>query len=768
MRVPQLRPNGGTRVTEPSADELDPAHPGPSALEMEVEMLQKALERIPSNLESLPLDSAAFPIRAINALKRRGIAELGELKSLGAQKFVAFKNIGSTTVRAVRKAISNLEGSPGEPTNMAEVIASESATVPPTIDELWQDILAATSSTDSRKTRSLKIILDRFGLLGSAPRTLEEIGRDLGVTRERIRQIESSVLRRLHQPSRRAFSRSTRIVARQTKQNRVAMVSEVFRVERDGLLHPDGMSHLVARVSGEYDVIGGKWMVPRGGLPTRISRPLIDGIADLPADISWTTATSYVRSRLNRAGLSDEVAVGLLAAALGDRARTLTKSDGTIVGIRHRTIDLGEASYLVLQEAGKPLTLRALGSQVLSRYGKWSPSRMEQKVGTAIQNDDRFVQIGSGTYDLEQRFPISSERRVEILDSAYELLKSLRRPTDTAFILKRIRQQLYMPPDLNRYCLYSLIRRDPRFRPLRRLHVGLSEWSEKPEAPFAETLLTTLEEAGSPLTEHQIYRQLSALRAPHFYGVSQALERLARQGLILKLAPQTFAAFSVLHVSDEIRSTIRESVGGFIVEHGLPIVARFFREWLVPRQPAFGEITNFQVDAVLAQDANLERIGYGVYVPRDAPGDWKRDPVAAHASILLRRRGEPALAAEIVWALEEAHSLPGSRIWERLLTAHEIQIFPQSLIGLREWCTSGWAKAIAMAWHDILPQLSASRGVRPEWLSPEAEEALIKVATNKGEDWLIDYFGLRATAGSSPPVGSSDPRPPCSSAPYPK
>ena len=41
----------------------------------------------------------------------------------------------------------------------------------------------------------------RFGLDGQKPMTLEEVGREFGVTRERIRQIESKALRKLRHPS---------------------------------------------------------------------------------------------------------------------------------------------------------------------------------------------------------------------------------------------------------------------------------------------------------------------------------------------------------------------------------------------------------------------------------------------------------------------------------------------------------------------------------------------------------------------------------------
>ncbi len=50
--------------------------------------------------------------------------------------------------------------------------------------------------------REQRIIRLRFGLADGHPRTLEEVGREFGVTRERIRQIESKTLAKLRHPSR--------------------------------------------------------------------------------------------------------------------------------------------------------------------------------------------------------------------------------------------------------------------------------------------------------------------------------------------------------------------------------------------------------------------------------------------------------------------------------------------------------------------------------------------------------------------------------------
>ena len=55
---------------------------------------------------------------------------------------------------------------------------------------------------NSLTPREEKVLRLRYGVDDGRPRTLEEVGKEFNVTRERIRQIEAKALRKLRHPSR--------------------------------------------------------------------------------------------------------------------------------------------------------------------------------------------------------------------------------------------------------------------------------------------------------------------------------------------------------------------------------------------------------------------------------------------------------------------------------------------------------------------------------------------------------------------------------------
>jgi RNA polymerase primary sigma factor len=123
--------------------------------------------------------------------------ELGEELGIEGEKVARLKRLG------IRPASLEAPTGDDDATEFGDLIGDEQALTP--FEFLRdKDLLDEMDSLlDVLDRRERKIISQRFGLDGGNPRILEEIGKDLGITRERIRQLQNSALTKL----RHAFSK---------------------------------------------------------------------------------------------------------------------------------------------------------------------------------------------------------------------------------------------------------------------------------------------------------------------------------------------------------------------------------------------------------------------------------------------------------------------------------------------------------------------------------------------------------------------------------
>jgi RNA polymerase primary sigma factor len=122
--------------------------------------------------------------------------EIGRQMGIGADKVREIQKVSQEPV-SLHTPIGEEEDS-----QLGDFIEDSDAVVP--VDAasfiLLQEQLEGVLETLSEREK--KVVQLRFGLVDGHPRTLEEVGREFGVTRERIRQIESKTLSKLRHPSR--------------------------------------------------------------------------------------------------------------------------------------------------------------------------------------------------------------------------------------------------------------------------------------------------------------------------------------------------------------------------------------------------------------------------------------------------------------------------------------------------------------------------------------------------------------------------------------
>lgn len=105
----------------------------------------------------------------------------------------------------ISQEVTSLDTKVGEDedSSLGDFIADDSQPTP--VDAASKQLLKdhLDEVLDTLSEREAKVLELRFGLDGGQSRTLEEVGKVFGVTRERIRQIEAKALRKLKHPSRR-------------------------------------------------------------------------------------------------------------------------------------------------------------------------------------------------------------------------------------------------------------------------------------------------------------------------------------------------------------------------------------------------------------------------------------------------------------------------------------------------------------------------------------------------------------------------------------
>lgn len=152
-----------------------------------------------------------IPVHMVETINKVVRVERQQLQELGRQptadEIAEVMGMSVDKVREIMKVAQepvSLETPIGEEedSHLGDFIPDEDAPAPA---EAASHTLLKEQLGDVLKTltpREEKVLRLRFGLDDGRPRTLEEVGREFSVTRERIRQIEAKALRKLRHPSR--------------------------------------------------------------------------------------------------------------------------------------------------------------------------------------------------------------------------------------------------------------------------------------------------------------------------------------------------------------------------------------------------------------------------------------------------------------------------------------------------------------------------------------------------------------------------------------
>ena len=147
-----------------------------------------------------------IPVHMVETINRLAKTERALVQELGRQpqadELAKELNMPVDKVREIMKVAMepvSLESPVGEEedSHLGDFLADDD--IPSPSDSAKEELNDVLKTLSDREARVLRL---RFGLDDGRTRTLEEVGREFKVTRERIRQIEAKALRKLRHPSR--------------------------------------------------------------------------------------------------------------------------------------------------------------------------------------------------------------------------------------------------------------------------------------------------------------------------------------------------------------------------------------------------------------------------------------------------------------------------------------------------------------------------------------------------------------------------------------
>lgn len=265
------------------------------------------------------------------------------------------------------------------------------------------------SALPSRRMRN--VIEKRFGLKGGRAFTLDAIGKEYKITRERVRQIEADALKHLRKKAEVAELASLfDATERYIKEHGDIMAEQVLLA---GLadMKASPCVGLLLEVAGRFhylpeeDSLNARWALSReaAARAEKVVGKLVDTLNSHGSPVSWDNLISFAGESARQV-LNVVPAESVLSAYFGISKMIQKNPYGEYGIVSWPAINprgVRDKAYVVLMKAEKPLHFRDV-AEGINKAGWTKKKAHPQTVHNELIKDARFVLVGRGLYALSE------------------------------------------------------------------------------------------------------------------------------------------------------------------------------------------------------------------------------------------------------------------------------------------------------------------------------------------------------------------------------
>lgn len=520
----------------------------------------------PPWLTTYEIISTDLPARALNAIHHLGVMTVGDLGGVSWDRLRNARNIGPHALNDLVVFLEQMlaDGPSRVVVPVPVAIKPAESALPMTLLDAVDESLAAVAERDRRA------VAMRMGREGS-PRTLQEISDVFGISRERVRQIESKVIRRWLIETRWPEALEEHLEWMLQDRDRPLRLADLPVIDPwfAGIdAAPTVLAYVLRVVTGR-----------------RFSLLEIEGdavVTTLPED-SWTAAVSDARAVLGSDGATGQTeaeCVRRVAACLPDTARDLA---GPLWRVAARQAQFGVDTSgrrvlrgfgrgaepvvaAVLAEAETPLHYTVLAQRASIRAGRMIEERRVHAIATDIG-----LLLGRGTFGTDRHLPLSDAELRRLAEAATDVV--LDDPSDRQWhtweLLTRMAER--SDPPVSNVTPYLLEIALQRFGGLEKM--GRFLWTARgndagssERINVRDTLIALLEEAGHPLTSAELRERLTERR-----GVGRIFQ-IPLVAPLIRVQPGVWGLIDRdLPITEEDRATLVSNIVAALERDGVGI-----------------------------------------------------------------------------------------------------------------------------------------------------------------------------------------------------
>ena len=350
------------------------------------------------------------------------------------------------------------------------------------------EIIAKNLSLLNEKHRI--ILQQRYGCNGDTGKTLQEIGNNYGVTRERIRQIEANAKQKLKTE----YLVKTLIAALNQKdildklfknpkiisRKQIKSASKILTVE-ERLAIDLAYGDLKSFLDTEAVEIEGGWVQKHDLALINQQTKNLTGASEwkirsaIKKRLKSAVRSQHLPIRLSRiASLFPDYSLLEISDAMSRQFGAIFKDD---LLEKCPKLSTSTQCILILRDAGRAMHFNEVKTRI---HKVFTEDKKNQHIGSILANLKETLIVGMGTYNLYENLGLSENSLEEIRARAFHYLKNVDGFMQSSALFSDLfqRDSEQFGTAFGHYMLLGILQDDKRFKTRRRMKVGLAATSD--------------------------------------------------------------------------------------------------------------------------------------------------------------------------------------------------------------------------------------------------------------------------------------------------